>query len=105
MSGEPTQALVAGWPLVVVQALDDLELTQTARLTMWHLRAWLDVLEYREVKVLALARAMRVKERNANDAVLLLVARGYLDQHPKQKPRALRFPYCRRPTSAPARAA
>lgn len=83
-------------PIVVQQALDDVTLPHAARLAMWHLRLWLDVAEYREVKIVALASAMRIKERNANDAVLTLVARGYLDQHPRQRPRALRLPYSRR---------
>jgi hypothetical protein len=82
-------------PLVVEQALSDVHLPHTARLVMWHLRARLDGMHYIEVKVASLAMEMRVKERTASDALVRLTEDGYLDVHPKQRPRAYRLPWSR----------
>jgi hypothetical protein len=89
-------------PWVVRQALDDTSLPALARLTMWHLSRYLDTHEYRELKVLALAHEMRCRDESAAKSIRQLLAKGYLDQHPKRNPRALRLPYSRRVTEARA---
>jgi hypothetical protein len=90
-------------PWVVRQALDDTTLPALARLTMWHLSRYLDTHEYRELKVVAFAHDMRVKDNTCAKNIRLLLTKGYLDQHRKRKPRALRLPSSRR--VLPARAA
>lgn len=100
---EPTEAapgpvapvIAHGLPVVVIQALDNTQLPAVARLAMWHLRERLDVVHYVPVKVASLAASMRIQERTVNNALLRLVQDGYLDMHPKQKPRAFRFPWSR----------
>ena len=90
-------------PRVVEQALEDRSLSPTARLTMWYLaRHWLDLFEYREVKSVALAVQMGVEDQTAGKALRTLVQRGYLDEHPTRKPRALRMPWTRRASVARA---
>ena len=91
-----------GLPTVVSQALDDRALTPTARLAMWYLVKRLDVVEYREVYVESLAHEMGIQDTTCGQALRLLIARGYLDEHTKRKPRALRFPWSRRTTHARA---
>lgn len=90
-------------PWVVRQALDDVSLPALARLTMWHLGRYLDTHEYRELKVVSLAHEMRCKDVTAAQNIRLLLARGFLDQHPVRNPRALRLPVSRR--VGPSRAA
>lgn len=89
-----------GLPLVVRQALDDVQLPPTARLMMWHLCGWLDLVEYREVKGIAIGHEMRVRETTAGQMLTLLVRLGYLDESPRSgkggRPRAFRLPYSRR---------
>lgn len=94
-----------GVPRVVLQALDDTRLTHVARLAMWHLQSRLDVVEYVEVKVAALAFEMRVKERTTGNALRELIERGYLLEHESRKPRAYRFPWSRRRPDTVSRAA
>ncbi|MFN8992230.1 MAG: hypothetical protein ACK5X3_00950 [Pseudomonadota bacterium] len=83
-------------PMVVVQALDDVQMPPLARLCMWHLTKRLDTIEYREVKIVSLAHEMRCKDVSAGEVVRRLIADGYLDEHRIRKPRALRFPISRR---------
>ncbi len=89
-------------PTVVMQALDDTRLPPMARLCMWHLTRHLDVIEYREVKVVALAHEMRCKDVTAGQMLRRLIADGYLDEHHIRKPRALRLPQSRRTAAARA---
>ena len=84
-----------GVPPVVAQALSDTSLPDTARLMMWHLVARLDYTMFREVYVLSIANEMRRKETTAGQMLTLLVARGYLIESVKRKPRAFRFPLSR----------
>jgi hypothetical protein len=95
-SERPEERVHWGLPVSIMQAMDDVHLTQTARLAMWHLRLRLDVVEYREVKLISLASEMREKERNIGNALALLVARGYLEQTAKRKPREFRLLWSRR---------
>lgn len=96
--GESCPLIAAhGLPLVVVQALDDLTLSDTAHAVMWHLRLRLDLVEYRPQYVASLAAATRRKDRAVTRALDALCAAGYLDvQDPQARPRALRFPWSRR---------
>ena len=93
----PPTTLMAthGMPLVVQQALSDRQLRPVDRLAMFFLAALLDFNDYREVKVMSLASTMGVEEQTAGRAIRTLVARGYLDQHAKRKPRAFRMPWSR----------
>lgn len=88
----PMQAV----PPVVAEALGDTSLPPFARLAMWHLASRLDVHEFREVKIISLAHEMRCKDVTGGEVVRRLIAEGYLDLHPKRKPRALRLPWTRR---------
>lgn len=90
-------------PRVVDQALDDTTLPPSARLMMWHLAKRLDLFEYREVKAESLANEMRVTRVRTSRMLILLVARGYLEESGQRRPRAFRMPWSRR--SAAARAA
>lgn len=83
-------------PLIVSAGMDDVTLSDTARLTLWYLRKRLDLLQYTEVYVESLASEMRRKDRTVNYAIEELIAAGYLDAHAKRRPRALRFPLSRR---------
>jgi len=89
-------------PRVVEQALDDMSLPPTARLMMWHLAKRLDLFEYREVYTESIAREMRIKHNTASVTLDTLVARGYLDDSLKRKPRAFRLPWSRRQSQARA---
>lgn len=95
---------VHGLPVVVRQALDDVQLPPTARLMMWHLVVWLDLVEYRELKGITIAHDMRIRETTAGQTLTLLVQRGYLDEAPTGgrggRPRAFRLPFSRRRTRA-----
>jgi DNA-binding transcriptional ArsR family regulator len=82
-------------PVVVAQALDDVQLPHVCRLAMWHLRLRLDGVHYVEVKAASLASEMRVKERTVSLALERLTQDGYLDEHHKQRPRAFRLPWAR----------
>lgn len=94
----PTCSLIAmhGIPTVVHQAMDDLDLSDPARLVMWHLRTRLDLLSYTDTYVDSLATEVRRKERIVSRALNELIAEGYLDAR-GTRPRALRFPWSRRP--------
>lgn len=96
-SDRPEERVHWGLPVSIMQAMDDVHLTQTARLAMWHLRLRLDVIEFREVKLISLASEMRMEERNIGNALMLLVARGYLEQTKRRKPREFRLLWSRRP--------
>jgi hypothetical protein len=89
-----------GIPVVVRQALDDTQLPPSARLMMWHVQAWLDFAEYRELKGVAIAHEMRIRETTAGQTLTLLVRRGYLDERGGSgrggKARAFRLPFSRR---------
>lgn len=85
MSDQCTLLAQHGMPIVVVQALDDLQLPSAARLMMWHLRLRLDLVEYREVKAASIAHEMRVREQSAGRLLALLVERGYLRVQPRAK--------------------
>lgn len=97
MSG-PHCVLVSdgGLPVVVRQALDDDRLPPAAKAVIWYLHSVLDFHAYREQKVESVARGAGVKDRTAARMLLLLVARGYLDEHGTQRPRAFRMPWSRR---------
>jgi DNA-binding MarR family transcriptional regulator len=83
-------------PRVVEQALDDVTLTPSARLMMWHLAKRLDWFEFREVKCASLAAEMRIEDQTASRALKLLLARGYLDeQRGPRRARAFRMPWSR----------
>ncbi|MEQ1693779.1 MAG: BlaI/MecI/CopY family transcriptional regulator, partial [Gemmatimonas sp.] len=89
----------------ISQALDDVSLPHAARLVMWHLGKRLDVTHFREVKTDSLASEMRLKPNTVFKSLRQLVARGYLEEHTKRKPRAYRMPWSRietaeRPASA-----
>ena len=92
-------ALIAqhGLPVVVAQALRDLTLPQNGRLMMYYLTDWLDFVEYREVKVVSVASAMRIHENTAGQLLALLVSRGYLRCRPRVRnsPRAYVMPWSR----------
>lgn len=96
----PTCSLLAvhGMPVVVTQALSDVSLTPTARLMMWHLKDRLDFLSFRDIYGESLAREMRIKETTVGQTLTLLVARGYLEENGKKRPRAFRLPWSRRIT-------
>jgi hypothetical protein len=89
-----------GVPIVVRQALDDVQLPPSARLMMWHVQAWLDFHEYRALKGITLAHEMRIRETTASKALSLLVDRGYLDESADGgrggRARAFRLPFSRR---------
>lgn len=89
-------------PLVVMQALDDNSLPPMARICMWRLMRYLDCHEFREIKALTLAHEAGCKDVTAGEMIRLLIAAGYLDEHPVRKPRALRLPVSRRVTLARA---
>lgn len=82
---DDTCALLAvhGLPVVITQALDDVQLPPTARLMMWHLRLRLDFVKFREVKAASIAHEMRIHEDTAGRTLALLVARGYLRGAPR----------------------
>jgi hypothetical protein len=86
-----------GIPVVVTQALDDLQLPPAARLMMWHLRLRLDLVAYREVYAASIAHEMRVHPNSAGRTLALLVDRGYLRVQPRRKreARAYAFPWSR----------
>lgn len=84
------------YPEVISQAMDDVSLPPTARLMMWHLRLRLDLSEFRVVYGESIAHEMRIKPNTASITLDLLVARGYLDESVKKKPRAFRLPFSRR---------
>lgn len=82
---------------VVVQALEDVTLSPTARLCMWYLSSRLDVVEHRPCKILALAFEMRCRPSTVSAAVRELIARGYVDaRKEKSSPRLLRLYASRR---------
>lgn len=95
-SERPEERVHWGLPVSIMQAMDDVHLTQTARLAMWHLRLRLDIIEFREVKLISLASEMRMEQRNIGNALALLVARGYLEQTTRRKPREFRLFWSRR---------
>ena len=97
MSG-PHCALVSdgGLPVVVRQALDDRTLPPTARAIMWYLHFVLDFHVYREQKAESVAAGVGIDPATASRMLALLVSRGYLDEHGKQRPRAFRMPWSRR---------
>jgi DNA-binding IclR family transcriptional regulator len=86
-----------GLPVVVVQALDDLQLPPAARLMMWHLRLRLDLVAFREVKAASLAREMRIKDQTAARLLLMLADRGYLRMQERtfSGPKAYALPWSR----------
>lgn len=104
MSVGPTNRppVTAVIPTVVAQALEDRELPPVARLAMWYLSRRLDFLEFRDVKTESLATEMGIKATTAGQALHLLVARGYLDESGRRKPRAFRLMWSRRTSTARA---
>lgn len=100
----PSCSLIAqhGLPVVVLQALDDVGLPPMARLMMWHLRLRLDLVEFREVYVESIAKEMRIEDQSAGRLLRTLVETGYLEMHTKRRPRAYRFFWSRRTSSARA---
>ena len=98
MSDERCPLIVAhGLPVVVRQALDDVQLPHAARLLMWHLSTRLDFVEWREVKGASLAHETRMKESTVYRTLALLTARGYLDSRAADKrARAYRLAWSRR---------
>jgi len=98
MTDQCTLLAQHGIPTAVRQALDDVHLPPSARLMMWHLTGWLDLVEWRELKSVTLAHEMRIKECTAGRSLSLLVERGYLDERPRRPGcvRSFRMPLCRR---------
>ena len=98
MSDPRCALLVAhGLPVVVRQALDDVQLPPAARLMMWHLQGHLDLVEWTPVKLVGIAHETRTRESTCSRMLSLLVERGYLLTRPDQrKGRAYRFPWSRR---------
>jgi hypothetical protein len=92
-------------PLVIRQALDDVRLSDTARLTMWHLQSRLDVVDFIDLKALSLAHEMRKKERTVSGALRELVANGYLLEGGTRNARSFRLPWSRRRPDTVVRAA
>ncbi len=95
----PGEAPCSGLP-VIDQALGDVSLPPTARLMMWHLARRLSTTEFRGVYQESIANEMRIKQPTASLTLDLLVARGYLDESTKRKPRAFRLPHSRRTSKA-----
>ncbi len=85
-----------GLPVVVMQALDDTALPQSARLLMWHLGKRLDILVFQPQKLESLVAETRMGKATISEALALLVARGYLDaQQGLRKGREYRLPASR----------
>ncbi len=85
-----------GLPIVVRQALDDRTLSPASKAVMWELQKRLDFHHYREQKEASLAAAVGIEPQSVGRALRLLVERGYLDEHQRQRPRAYRMPWSRR---------
>ncbi len=86
----------ASVPLVVAQAVDDVDLPDAARLTMWHLRRRLNTRDFVEVYAESLATETRRRMTTVGQMLTLLVRRGYLEESAKKRPRAFRFPSSRK---------
>lgn len=85
-----------GLPVVVMQALDDTTLPQSARLLMWHLGKRLDILIYQPQKLESLVSETRMGKATISESLALLVTRGYLDtQQGLRKGREYRLPASR----------
>ena len=102
VSGLVRQLADISVPMVVDQALADVQLPDAARLLMWHLSKRLVIGEYREVYAESLASESRRKITTVGQMLTLLVHRGYLDESVKRKPRAFRLPSSRRASVARA---